>query len=276
MLCRHNILRHSFLDAFRSHQELLSVDPVNQRGWFPTPVATWLMQQWSMLAELDVHQQYSMPAVQHYSMLVELRYCDPNVDAPNTAPLLISPPLSITTTRHRTTAAPLLMHSKHSPLPPSHAPPRLRQSKHSPPSGDVLTSALEPEQKIRIPLPENFNPHHLMFAVTIVRKRDAKCKRIFQFPSHSEEFFDFSDEALLFDCPSASELAHRALDPCMEKIDYFTRCLSGLQVQLGMALRTDVYQAECVEIYSYGDDGELLEEGIQQTLLRIEHAGIWF
>ena len=118
-----------------------------------------------------------MPAVQHYSMLVELRYCDPNVDAPNTAPLLISPPLSITTTRHRTTAAPLLMHSKHSPLPPSHAPPRLRQSKHSPPSGDVLTSALEPEQKIRIPLPENFNPHHLMFAVTIVRKRDAKCKR---------------------------------------------------------------------------------------------------
>ena len=231
------------------------MDPVNQRGSFPTPVAIWLMQQWSMLAELDVHQQYSMPAVQHYLMLVELRYFDPNVNAPDTAPLLISPPLSITTTRHRTTTAPLLI---------------------SPPSGDVLTSALEPEQKIRIPLQGNFNPHHLLFAVTIVRKRDGKCKRIFQFPSHSEEFFDFSDKALLFDCPSASELAHRALDPCMEKIDYFTRCPSGLQVQLGIAPRTDVYQAECVEIYSYGDDGELLEGGIQNTLLRIEYAGIWF
>ena len=258
VLCQHNILRHSFLDAFRSHQELLSVDPVNQRGSFPTPVAIWLMQQWSILAELDVHQQYSMPAAQHYSMLVELRYFDPNVNAPDTAPLLISPPLSISTTRHRTTTAPLLGLSVTT-------------------SGDVLTSALEPEQKIRIPLPRNFNPHHLLFAVTIVRKRDAKCKRIFQFPSHSEEFFDFSDTALLFDCPSASELAHRAVDPCMEKIDYFTRCASGLQVQLGIAPRTDVYQAECVEIYSYGDDGEPLEEGgIQTTLLRIEHAGIWF
>lgn len=255
VLCQHNILRHSFLDAFRSHQELLSVDPVNQRGSFPTPVAIWLMQQWSILAELDVQQQYSMPAAQHYSMLVELRYFDPNVNAPDTASLLISPPLSITTTRHRTTTAPLLI---------------------SPASGDVLTSALEPEQKIRIPLPRNFNPHHLLFAVTIVRKRDAKCKRIFQFPSHSEEFFDFSDTALLFDCPSASELAHRALDPCMEKIDYFTRCASGLQVQLGIAPRSDVYQAECVEIYSYGDNGEPLEGGIENTLLRIEHAGIWF
>ena len=255
VLCQHNILRHSFLDAFRSHRELLSVDPVNQRGSFPTPVAIWLMQQWSILAELDVHQQYSMPAVQHYLMLVELRYFDPNVNSPDTAPLLISPPLSITSTRHRTTTAPLLI---------------------SPPSGDVLTSALEPEQKIRIPLQGNFNPHHLLFAVTIVRKRDGKCKRIFQFPSHSEEFFDFSDKALLFDCPSASELAHRALDPCMEKIDYFTRCPSGLQVQLGIAPRTDVYQAECVEIYSYGDDGELPEGGIQNTLLRIEYAGIWF
>jgi hypothetical protein len=255
VLCQHNILRHSFLDAFRSHQELLSVDPVNQRGSFPNPVAIWLMQQWSILAELDVQQQYSMPAAQHYSMLVELRYFDPNVNAPDTASLLISPPLSITTTRHRTTTAPLLI---------------------SPASGDVLTSALEPEQKIRIPLPRNFNPHHLLFAVTIVRKRDAKCKRIFQFPSHSEEFFDFSDTALLFDCPSASELAHRALDPCMEKIDYFTRCASGLQVQLGIAPRSDVYQAECVEIYSYGDNGEPLEGGIENTLLRIEHAGIWF
>ena len=255
VLCQHNILRHSFLDAFRSHQELLSVDPVNQRGSFPTPVAIWLMQQWSILAELDVQQQYSMPAAQHYSMLVELRYFDPNVNAPDTASLLISPPLSITTTRHRTTTAPLLI---------------------SPASGDVLTSALEPEQKIRIPLQGNFNPHHLLFAVTIVRKRDAKCKRIFQFPSHSEEFFDFSDTALLFDCPSASELAHRALDPCMEKIDYFTRCASGLQVQLGIAPRSDVYQAECVEIYSYGDNGEPLEGGIENTLLRIEHAGIWF
>lgn len=245
VLCQHNILRHSFLDAFRSHQELLSVDPVNQRGSFPNPVAIWLMQQWSILAELDVQQQYSMPAAQHYSMLVELRYFDPNVNAPDTASLLISPPLSITTTRHRN-------------------------------EGYVLTSALEPEQKIRIPLPRNFNPHHLLFAVTIVRKRDAKCKRIFQFPSHSEEFFDFSDTALLFDCPSASELAHRALDPCMEKIDYFTRCASGLQVQLGIAPRSDVYQAECVEIYSYGDNGEPLEGGIENTLLRIEHAGIWF
>ena len=257
VLCQHNILRHSFLDAFRSHQELLSVDPVNQRGSFPTPVAIWLMQQWSILAELDVHQQYSMPAAQHYSMLVELRYFDPNVNAPDTASLLISPPLSISTTRHRTTTAPLLGLSVTT-------------------SRDVLTSALEPEQKIRIPLPRNFNPHHLLFAVTIVRKRDAKCKRIFQFPSHSEEFFDFSDTALLFDCPSASELAHRAVDPCMEKIDYFTRCASGLQVQLGIAPRTDVYQAECVEIYSYGDDGEPLEGGIQNTVLRIEHAGIWF
>ena len=50
----------------------------------------------------------------------------------------------------------------------------------------------------------------------------------------------------------------------------------GLDVQLGIRPGTDAYQAECVEIYSYGDDGELLEDGIRESLLRIEHGGKWF
>ena len=182
-------------------------------------------------------------------MLVELRYCDPSNNAPDTAPLVISPPLTI-------------------------APRRLERDCLA--SLDCLASSLEPGQKIRIPLEENFNPDHLSFAVTIVRKRDGKCKRIFEFPSPSESFWDFGDQALRFECPSASELAHRAVATDMAKMQYFTRCPCGLQVQLGIAPGTDAYQAECVEIYSYGDDGELLEDGIRETLLRIEHVGIWF
>ena len=230
MLWQHNILGHSFLHAFRRHKALLSADPATQRGPLPTAIALWL------------------PASKHqYRMLAELRYCDANVDASDTAPLVTSPPLSIAS------------------------------QLWSVMSYECLTAALEPGQKIKIPLEGNFNPNHLSFAVTIVRKRDAKCKRIFQFPSPSESFFDFGDQALLFDCPSASELAHRAVDPQWEqKIHYFTRCPCGLQVQLGIAHGTDAYQAECVDLYSYGDDGELLEDGIRETLLRIEHVGIWF
>ena len=53
---------------------------------------------------------------------------------------------------------------------------------------ECLTSTLEPGQKIRFPLESSFNPDYLSFAVTIARKRDAKCKRIFHFPSSSESF----------------------------------------------------------------------------------------
>ena len=145
-----------------------------------------------------------------------------------------------------------------------------------------LTSTLEPGQKIRFPLEPILNPDHLSFAVTIVRKRDAKCKRIFQFPSPSEEFFGIvyadsidqqqSTAAVLFDCPDASELARR-------RISYLSRCECGLQVHLGIVRGTDAHAAECVEIYSYSDTAERharFDEGIRDTLLRIEHVGIWF
>ena len=36
MLCQHNILGHSFLNAFRNHKVLLTVDPAAQRGLLPT------------------------------------------------------------------------------------------------------------------------------------------------------------------------------------------------------------------------------------------------
>ena len=253
VLCQHNILCHSFLRAFRNHKALLSVDPATQRGPLPTPLPIWLP---------DVKQQYSM--------LVELRYCDPNNNAPDTAPLVISPPLSI-------------------------APRRLERDCLA--SLDCLASSLEPGQKIRIPLEGNFNPDHFSFAVTIVRKRDAKCKRIFQFPSPSESFFDFGVDALLFDCPSASDIALRdsalqallsglpvpgidlALQVQLAKSEILQnriRVPSGLQVLLGVVPGTDAYQAECVEIYSYGDDGELLEDAMQRTLERIEYVGRWF
>ena len=42
---------------------------------------------------------------------------------------------------------------------------------------------------------------------------------------------------------------------------------------------TDAHVAECVEIYSYSDTGEghaRSDKGIRDTLLRIEHVGIWF
>ena len=191
-----------------------------------------------------------MPAVQHYSMLVELCYSDAIVDTLDTAPILISPPLSIV--------------------------PRLYLW------GQSLASALETEQKIGIPFEGAFNPDHLFFAVTIVRNRDGKCKRIFQFPSPSESFCDFGDftaslvvfdghqstslgdaiKVLMFDCP-LPELRSSA-------------GLSGLQVFLGIANCTDAYEAESVEMYSYGDDGELVENGIGETLRRIEYAGMWF
>ena len=73
MLCQHNILRHSFLDAFCRHKELLSVDPASQRGPLPPALARGLP---------DVKQH-----IDTYAMLVELRYMDDSV---------ISPPLRIT------------------------------------------------------------------------------------------------------------------------------------------------------------------------------------
>ena len=118
-----------------------------------------------------------------------------------------------------------------------------------------------------------FNAHaldHLSFAVTIVHKRDGKCKRIFQYPSRQEEYFNVEDNAILFDCLSAHEIAHR------EVTRQSHRCEAGLQIHLGIARDTDAYQAECVEVYSYSDAGKLLEDGIRETLLRIEHVGIWF
>lgn len=179
-----------------------------------------------------------MPAVHHYSMVVELCYSDAIVNTLDTEPILISPLLSIA--------------------------PRLY------PWGQVLASALETEQKIGIPFEGAFKSDHLFFAVTIVRNRDGKCKRIFQFPSPSESQCDFSDKVLLFDCPLPnwrSSAGHNWLEqPC------------GLQIALGMAdgTRHLAYDAESVEMYSYGDDGELWENGIWETLLRIEYAGIWF
>ena len=186
----------------------------------------------------DVKQQH----IDTYAMLVELRYMDDSV---------ISPPLRITAV------------SDNYPC---------------------LTSALERGQKITIPFEGDFNPAHFSFAVTIVRRRDGKCecKRIFQFPSPSESFCDFGDftaslvvfdghqstslgdaiKVLMFDCP-LPELRSSA-------------GLSGLQVFLGIANCTDAYEAESVEMYSYGDDGELVENGIGETLRRIEYAGMWF
>ena len=233
MLCKQNFLVHKFLDAFRSHKALLDVDPASQRGSLPFAVAL-------RMPNGDVDQ---------FAMLVELCYCDPPtaVEACETAPHVISPPLKISAARLSTGRGALPVTSDY----------------------PCLTSALEPGQKIRIPL--DFDPDHLSFAVTIVRKRDGKCKRIFQFPSRSEEFFNVEDNAILFDCPSAREIAHR--DPT---IHYLTRCEAGLQIHLGIARDTDAYQAECVDVYSYSDAGELLEDGIRETLLRIEHVGIWF
>ena len=226
MLCQHNILGHSFLNAFRNHKVLLTVDPAAQRGLLPTSIALWLP---------DVNQQYLM--------LVELRYSDPNVNASEASPLVTSPPLSI-------------------------------ESGCSALNGGYpcLTAALKHHQKIRMPLQENFDSNHLSFAVTIVRKRDAKCKRIFQFPSPSEVCFGIFDKAILFDCPSALEIMHRDA----KEIIALTGCESGLQVHLGIARGTDAHEAECVEIYSFSDTGQLLKEGIRETLLRIEYIGIWF
>ena len=84
---------------------------------------------------------------------------------------------------------------------------------------------------------------------------------------------DFNNiAAVLFDCPDASELARR-------RISYLSRCECGLQVHLGIVRGTDAHAAECIEIYSYSDTGEghaRFDEGIRETLLRIEHVGIWF
>ena len=218
MLCQHNILRHSLLDAFCRHKELLSVDPATQRGPLPPALARGLP---------DVKQH-----IDTYAMLVELRYMDDSV---------ISPPLRITAVTD---------------------------------DYPCLTSALERGQKIRIPFEGDFNPAHFSFAVTIVRRRDGKCecKRIFQFPSPSESFFDFGDKTLLFCCPSASDLEHAAVDPMWAAC----WCPCGLQVHLGIAPGTDAYEAECVEIYSYSDNGERLEDVIGETLKRIEYIGRWF
>ena len=232
MLCQHNILGHSFLNAFRNHKVLLTVDPAAQRGLLPTSIALWLP---------DVNQQYLM--------IVELRYSDPNVNASDASPLVTSPPLSI-------------------------------ESGCSALNGGYpcLTAALKHHQKIRMPLQEKFDSNHLSFAVTIVRKRDAKCKRIFQFPSPSEVCFGIVDKAILFDCPSAVEIMHRDPNWCAPKeiTALGGRCESGLQVHLGIARGTDAHEAECVEIYSFSDTGQLLENGIRETLLRIEYIGIWF
>ena len=186
MLCQHNILRHSFLDAFCRHKELLSVDPASQRGPLPPALARGLP---------DVKQH-----IDTYAMLVELRYMDDSV---------ISPPLRITAVID---------------------------------NYPCLTSALERGQKIRIPFEGDFNSVHFSFAVTIVRRRDGKCecKRIFQFPSPSEVFFDFGDNALLFCCPTASDLEH----PDILETMHFFRCPCGLQVLLGIAPGTNAYEAE--------------------------------
>ena len=251
MLCQHNILGHimpnSFLHVFRRHKAVLSVDPATQRGPLPTALTLWMPN-----------------AEQEYAMLVELRYS-------------ASPPLSLESRQKIR-----LVEQEYSMIsPPLSLESRLSAVLNGYP---CLTSTLEPGQKIRFPLEPIFNPDHLSFAVTIVRKRDAKCKRIFQFPSPSEEFFgilyaDCIDEqdfnniaAVLFDCPDASELARR-------RISYLTRNKCGLQVHLGIVRGTDAHVAECVEIYSYSDAGEChapADEGIRDTLLRIEHVGIWF
>ena len=170
-------------------------------------------------------------------MLAELRYCDANADAPDTAPLVISPPLSM--------ASSMSVVQRHWKLGRSATLTTVM-------SYECLAAALEPGQKIKIPLEDNFNPAHLSFAVTIVRKRDAKCKRIFQFPSPSESFFDFGDKTLLFCCPSASDLEHAAVDPMWAAC----WCPCGLQVHLGIVRGTDAHAAECVEIYSYSDTGQ--------------------
>ena len=237
MLCQHNILGHSLLDAFRRHKALLSVDPAIHRGLLPDALTVFMP---------DVQQQELL-------MIVELRYDALVLFMPDAAPCATSAPLSIAS--------------------------QLSQIYIG---VECLTSTLEPGQKIRFPLEPIFNPDHLSFAVTIVRKRDAKCKRIFQFPSPSEELFGIvyadsidqqgSTAAVLFDCPDASELARR-------RISYLTRCECGLQVHLGIVRGTDAHAAECVEIYSYSDTGEghaRFDEGIRDTLLRIEHVGIWF
>ena len=217
MLCQHNILRHSFLDVFCRHKEILSVDPASQRGPLPPALARGLP---------DVKQH-----IDTYAMLVELRYMDDGV---------ISPPLRITAVID---------------------------------NYPCLTSALERGQKIRIPFEGDFNPAHFSFAVTIVRRRDGKCecKRIFQFPSPSELFFDFGDNALLFCCPTASDLEH----PDILETMHFFRCPCGLQVLLGIAPGTNAYEAERVEIYSFTDDGEIPEDVIGDTLKRIEYIGRW-
>ena len=251
MLCQHNILGHimpnSFLHVFRRHKALLSVDPATQRGPLPTALTLWMPN-----------------AEQEYAMLVELRYS-------------ASPPLSLESRQKIR-----LVEQEYSMIsPPLSLESRLSAVLNGYP---CLTSTLEPGQKIRFPLEPIFNPDHLSFAVTIVRKRDAKCKRIFQFPSPSEEFFgimyadivheqDFNNiAAVLFDCPDASELARR-------RISHLTRNKCGLQVHLGIVRGTDAHVAECVEIYSYSDAGEghaRSDEVIRDTLLRIEHVGIWF
>ena len=249
MLCQHNILGHimpnSFFHVFRRHKVLLSVDPATQRGPLPTALTLWMPN-----------------AEQEYAMLVELRYS-------------ASPPLSLESRQKIR-----LVEQEYSMIsPPLSLESRLSAVLNGYP---CLASTLEPGQKIRFPLEPIFNPDHLSFAVTIVRKRDAKCKRIFQFPSPSEEFFGIvyadsfdqqqSTAAVLFDCPDASELARR-------RISYLSRCECGLQVHLGIVRGTDAHAAECVEIYSYSDTGEghtRFDEGIRDTLLRIEHVGIWF
>ena len=235
MLCKHYILRHSFLNAFRRHKALLSVDPAIHRGPLPDALAVFMP---------DVKQE-------EFLVIVELRYDALVLFMPEAAPCVTSPPLSIA-------SRPSQIHI----------------------GVECLTSTLEPGQKIRLPFEGSFNPDYLSFAVTIVRKRDAKCKRIFQFPSPLESFCRFAMRsrtgALLFDCPTASEVAHLAVDPHMAGVHYLTRSACGLQVHLGIASSTDAYEAECVEIYSFGDDGELLADGIRETLLWIQHIGIWF
>ena len=87
---------------------------------------------------------------------------------------------------------------------------------------------------------------------------------------HEQDFNNIA--AVLFDCLDASELARR-------RISRLTRNKCGLQVHLGIVRGTDAHAAECVEIYSYSDTGEghaRFDEGIRETLLRIEHVGIWF
>ena len=127
-------------------------------------------------------------SVQQYWMLVEFCYSGPEVNAPDAARFVTLPPLDITSGTTNSESRP------------------------------CLASTFERAQTLA-------SDDYLSIAVTIVRKRDAKCKRIFQYPSPSDSLFCVFSDSLEFDCPGTSELARRAVDPNI-------RVASGLQIGL--------------------------------------------